>query len=52
MMWIQMDADSGKLEAIEQVVSEEIPRAFNIDSTRKSFGGCWVRFGTKFSTDD
>ena len=47
-----MDAGSRKLEAIEQVVTEEIPRAFNIDSTRKSFGGCRVGLGTKFSIDD
>ena len=52
MMWIQMDAGSGKLEAIEQVVSEEILRVFNIDPTRKPFGGCRVRFGTKFIIDD
>ena len=43
---------SGKLEAIEQVVTEEIPRALNIDHTRKPYGGCRVRFGTKFSIDD
>ena len=52
MMWIQMDAGSGKLEAIEQVVSEVILRAFNIDPTRKPYGGCRVIFGTKSSIDD
>ena len=35
MMWIQMDAGSGKLEAIEQTATEKIPRAFNIDPTGK-----------------